>query len=73
MTQKMKAALLHWLFEFVGGLILVAAGGLILYFFPWAQIATTVYTGHLGSAIILIGALFAANSVRRAIFKKKAP
>lgn len=64
----------HWLVEFVGSIVVITVGGVLLVLLPegkQGQIQTAIYTGSPGWAVVLIGALGVVNSVRRGVFRKK--
>ena len=66
--------LTHWFAEFILCAIVVAVGAALLVFLPEGRqgvITTPVYSGSAGWAVVLIGSLGLANSVRRAVFKKR--
>lgn len=72
---KAKTVLFHWLVEMAAGLIVVLVGAMLIIVLPdskQAAIDTDVYKGSAAWAVVLLGVLGMLNSVRRAIFKKKA-
>ena len=78
-AERMKKTIIerltNWMAEFSLSIIVICVGAALLVFLPEGKqgvITTPVYSGSAGWAVVLIGSLGLANSVRRAVFKKRA-